>query len=102
MELNPTTANNDLTDQSSLEEVAQKLHEQGLTKVDEFVELLKTCNLMSLRMVRQFPSTAKLVEQLFDMKTDIGKLQATGYYVAIAVCPHFSSVLKMHTPLNHL
>lgn len=36
-------------------------------------------------MVKKFPSLAALVEQLFDMKDAMGKLQATGYLVSVLV-----------------
>lgn len=75
----------ELQEHSSLAELEEVLTNRGLTHVPEFIALLRQCNLISVAMVRRFPNLAKLASQLFDTSTEMGKLQASGFHVAVSV-----------------
>ena len=73
----------------TLGEGLARLADQGLdaSKVNEFGELLKKCNILSLGALRAFhESLDELVSTMFDKTQIIEKLQADGFVAAVRVC----------------
>lgn len=60
-------------------------------KVEEFVLLLKECNVGTRGALAHFQeSIPAMVDMLYDVETQYGKLKATGFLAALRVClsPH--------------
>ena len=68
--------------------LTEELKAAGLdaSRVDEFMELLKQCNVHTRGALRLFaPQLPPLVDTMYDMETPLGPLQAKGFLASLRV-----------------